>query len=73
MVETIYHLNSPVSIALLTDLHNRPYKDIIRRVEKYAPDIIAVAGDVIYGSPEKGMILKKHSRMYCRFSMNVFP
>ena len=29
MVETVYHVNTPVSIALLGDLHNRPFGAVI--------------------------------------------
>ena len=69
MIETTYHLNTPVSIALLTDLHNRPFTDIISKVKDFSPDIIAIAGDVIYGTPKYG--LKKQINVLSFFSACV--
>lgn len=50
MKETIYHLHAPIhmSIALLTDLHNRPYQSIIDSLTVHRPDMICIAGDLIY-------------------------
>lgn len=36
-------------IALVTDLHNRPYESIVSILKESAPDMIAVAGDLVYG------------------------
>ena len=44
-----YEYPTPLSIALLTDLHNRPFEDTISCVKELHPDIIAVAGDLILG------------------------
>lgn len=48
--ETIYHLHAPIhtNIALLTDLHNRPYQSIIDSLTVHRPDTICIAGDLIY-------------------------
>ena len=54
MVETIYHVNTPVSIALLGDLHNRPFGAVTASLRNHRPDMIAVAGDVVYGSQPEG-------------------
>ncbi|MCD8336749.1 MAG: metallophosphoesterase [Lachnospiraceae bacterium] len=37
-------------IALVADLHNRPYKAVINGIRKAAPDIIAAAGDLVLGT-----------------------
>ena len=50
MRETNYHLQAPIhlSIALLADLHNRPYQSIIDSLTVHRPDMICIAGDLIY-------------------------
>ncbi|MCC8100997.1 MAG: metallophosphoesterase [Clostridiales bacterium] len=40
-------------IALVADLHNRPYKAVINGIRKTSPDIIAVAGDLVLGTENK--------------------
>ncbi len=52
MQETICRIPAPVkrSIALLSDLHDRPFDDILLSLEKKRPDIIAIPGDIICGS-----------------------
>ncbi len=55
MIETTYSLNTPVSIALLPDLHGHSYESVLPSLRRRRPDIIAVAGDVLYGCvPENG-------------------
>ena len=56
MVETTYHLGTPVSIALLTDLHGHPYSNIISSVAARRPSFICLAGDFIYGTWPEGNI-----------------
>ena len=46
---TRYKYAVPVTIALLSDLHNKPYSQIISQVRELEPDIIAVTGDVVFG------------------------
>lgn len=48
MKETIYRLNTPVSICLLTDLHERDFS-FLYNVHNHKPDMIAVAGDILHG------------------------
>jgi uncharacterized protein len=48
-IETTYH-GFPVRLALITDLHNQPYENIIKSLRSHRPEIIAVAGDVMLGS-----------------------
>ena len=50
MDETFYRYDGiPVSVALLTDLHGRPYQTIIDSIKKQCPDIITIVGDFIVG------------------------
>lgn len=48
--ETICKLHTPARIALLTDLHGRPFLPIQDSLLRHQPDIICIAGDMIYGS-----------------------
>ena len=58
--ETFYHLQSPISIALVTDTHNRPANDVIRSIRKQKPDIICIAGDFVYARlPEQGLKMEE--------------
>ena len=50
MVETIYTLDVPVTVALLADLHGRPFDLVLSSLEVNKPDLIAIAGDTVYGS-----------------------
>ena len=50
MIEMIYHLNTPVSVALLADLHGRPFDSVISSLTEHKPEIICIAGDILYGS-----------------------
>lgn len=58
MIETIYQLNTPLSLALLTDTHNCDPSQIIRSLERHRPDIICIAGDFVYGTKPIGDGLK---------------
>ncbi len=44
---TADNLNSPLCIALITDLHERPCEDMLELLKEAAPDIIAIAGDTL--------------------------
>ena len=48
MQQTFYKLNTPVSICLLTDLHERDFS-FLSDVRDHRPDMIAVTGDVLHG------------------------
>ena len=54
MEETTYALAAPVSLAILADLHGKPYQRILERVGKRKPDMICLCGDVINGTPPEG-------------------
>lgn len=66
MHETIYTLPScPVTIALLSDLHNRPYDPVIISLRKHSPDLVCITGDVLYGSQPEGndLIVEKQKNV----------
>lgn len=56
MKSVIYALRAPVrmTIALLTDLHNRPARRVIDSLAAHRPDVICVAGDLISGYAPEG-------------------
>jgi hypothetical protein len=49
MKETTYTVKIPAILALLGDLHGRPYQQAIASLQKNKPQIIAIAGDIVYG------------------------
>ena len=56
---TIYHLNSPVKIALVTDTHNHNMGQVISSLRDMKPEIICIAGDFVYARlPEKGLKMR---------------
>ncbi len=67
---TFYHLYSPkvpggasLRVVVLSDLHNRTYgpdnEELIGRIAALAPDLIAVAGDMVNGDDEDCSVLLK--------------
>lgn len=54
MVETIYRLPGAPRLALLADLHGRPYDLIISSLVAHHPSLVCLAGDFIYGSWPEG-------------------
>lgn len=78
MHETIYTLPScPVSIALLSDLHNHPFAPIIASLQKHSPDLICITGDVLYGSQPEGneLIVEKQENVmpFLRSCASIAP
>lgn len=64
MQETIYTVKGcPVKIALVTDLHQRPYLEAERSLRRRKPDIICIAGDFVFGS-HSGVLLKVEKSAY---------
>ena len=56
MQETFYSFPVPLSIALVADLHDHPYTDIISSLQTNKPDIICIAGDFTHGGfPASGL------------------
>lgn len=52
MVETVYNVENAPRLALLSDLHNREFGDIIASLERHRPELICIAGDVVDGHNE---------------------
>ena len=50
MVETIYKIPDAPRIALLADLHGRPFQTVIESIRRRMPDLICIVGDIIYGT-----------------------
>lgn len=54
-----YHLEKPVRIALLADLHNnqigKENQFLIEKIENFHPDLVLVAGDLIVGEPKSDL------------------
>lgn len=48
MIETIYRLPCPVGLALLADFHNSEPYPILRSLEKHRPEVITIAGDLVF-------------------------
>ena len=56
MVETVYRIPGAPRLALLADLHGRPYDHVIASVRAHRPSLICLAGDFIYGTWPQGNI-----------------
>lgn len=55
MKESFYSLpGCPIHIALLSDLHNRPFARIIDSLQHHKPELVCISGDVIYGARPEG-------------------
>ncbi len=52
MLETVYRIQDAPHIALLSDLHNREFGEIVESLERHRPDLICIAGDVVDGREE---------------------
>lgn len=42
--------NIKLCVALVADIHNKPCTALIREIQSHRLDIIAVAGDIVYGA-----------------------
>ncbi len=51
MQDTVYHLNIPHSLALVADLHERPYGKVLSSLSAHQPEIICIAGDTLNHMP----------------------
>jgi hypothetical protein len=49
MVETTYTVPNAPRLALLSDLHGRPYQEVIRSVQNFRPEMICITGYLITG------------------------
>ena len=53
MVESLYRVPGAPRLALLSDLHGRPYREFIRSVQDFRPEMICITGDLITGKTKK--------------------
>lgn len=71
MKTRIYQLNGSVNlrIALVADLHDKTYEDLLIHIQSKSPDIIVIAGDIVYGSKldRAGFTYTPHIPMLSRF------
>ena len=49
MVETFYRVPGAPHLALLTDLHGRPFDAVLSSLRARRPSILCIAGDIVYG------------------------
>ncbi|MBQ9686306.1 MAG: metallophosphoesterase [Oscillospiraceae bacterium] len=49
MQETCYEMNTPVSLALVSDLHEKPSGPVLSSLRFHRPNIICIVGDLVYG------------------------
>ncbi len=49
MLESVYHIPGAPRLALVADLHNTPGGEALAALRRREPELILVAGDVIYG------------------------
>ena len=74
MVETIYTLPScPVHLALLADFHNGDPQPILSSLNRHRPDLIAIAGDLIYGSQPRSLDPNSEPELVIKSQVNVLP
>ncbi len=66
MKETVYRIHSSAhrKIALISDLHNRPYAEVLHSLRHRHPDLIAVTGDLLVGYRPKDNRLIVKSQKY---------
>lgn len=53
MVETQYMIPGAPHLALIADLHGRPYKSVEDSLRRHKPDLICIVGDILYGTHPK--------------------
>ena len=76
LTETFYNLSGAPRLAVLGDFHNGDPLPILRSLEKQKPDIIAIPGDLVYGSPpDHGLMTKEQKNVLplLRGAMGIAP
>ncbi|MBR4554401.1 MAG: metallophosphoesterase [Ruminococcus sp.] len=65
MKDTVYKYDIPVRTALLADLHDCPFGEIISSLEKRGPELICIAGDAFHRavSHEEGPVISQSRNM----------
>ena len=49
MIETVYHIPNAPGLAVLADLHGRPFEHIAQALRARMPELICIPGDFIFG------------------------
>ena len=74
LVETTYQiLSCPASIALLADFHNGDPEPVLLSLYEHRPDLIAIAGDLIYGSQPRSPAPDTEPELVLKSQVNVLP
>ena len=60
-----WYLCNPLKVAILADLHGRPWKYLSEAVAEEAPDMIMLAGDISEGDPSESL---NTLRLLCRLA-----
>ena len=64
MQETFWAVKGcPLRIALVCDLHERPFGEVVRSLRRQRPELICIAGDFVYGA-HSGELLKLEKAEY---------
>ncbi len=57
MQETYYTIpGCPLKIALVSDLHERPFASVVRSLYRNRPELICIAGDFVYGACSENLL-----------------
>ena len=68
MQETFYHIpGCPFRIALVSDLHERPFDAVYESLRRRQPDLICVAGDFLYGVLPKNDLKLREAKQVLPF------
>lgn len=58
-IEISKDIKNPVTLVQLSDLHSKPFKKVLQKLDEIKPDVIAITGDFIN---DKG---RNHEKMMC--------
>ena len=67
IIETFYQIPNAPKLALLADLHGRPFDRVTDSLRAYKPELICIAGDIIYG------LWPENDRSPLETQVNVLP
>jgi len=77
MTETTYHFPVPGTVAVIADLHDRPYFSIIQSLSDRRPEIICMTGDLVFGGkPDNNHLLirtQKYVLPFLRACRRIAP
>ena len=77
MKETFYRIPGlPCRLAMISDLHERPFDAVIRSLQKRRPDIITIAGDLREGISPRGeepVVLRGNTVPFLKACREIAP